>query len=69
MHILLSKDHYKDISTDPITNSASSECKSSTIGKTPDNDDENNNTRDAEIVVPLKHLNNFRKSLHISLIN
>ena len=37
---------------DPITNSESFKYKSSIIGKTPNNDDNDNNTKEAEIVVP-----------------
>ena len=46
---------------DPITNSKSFKYKSSTIGKTLDNDENNDRkkTKDVEIVIPLKHLSNF----------
>ena len=38
---------------DPITNCASFKYKSSIIGKTPDNNNNDNNTIDVEVVVPL----------------
>ena len=55
---------------DPITNSVSFKCKNSFIGKTPNNDNDDNNViNGVEIVVPLKHLGNFWDSLNIPLIN
>ena len=55
---------------DPITNSASFKYKSSIIGKTPHNDnDDNNEIKDVEITVPLKHLGGFWRVLNIPLIN
>ena len=57
--------YYKDILTDPITNSESFKCKTSITGKTAND----GNTKDVEFFVPLKHLGRFRKSLNIPLIN
>ena len=56
--------------THPISISASFKYKSSLVGKTPNNDNYNNNViQDVKIVVPLKHLSNFWKTLDMSLIN
>ena len=63
---------------DPITNSASFKYKSCITEKTSNAKQENgenteqNNTKtkkNLEIVVPLKHLNNFWRTLNIPLIN
>ena len=55
---------------DPITNSASFKYKSIIIRKMSDNNnDDNNETKDVEIAVPLKHLSRFWRALNISLIN
>ena len=55
---------------DPITNSESFKYKNSIIGKTPNNDNDNNNViENVEIVVLLKHLSNFWGILDIPLIN
>ena len=54
---------------DPITNSASFKYKSSIIGKIPNNNNDDNNTKDVEIVVPLKYLSNFLRILDMPLIN
>ena len=53
----------------PLTNSASFNYKSSIIWKTPNNDNDDNNTKDIEIAVQLKYLSDFRKTLDMSLIN
>ena len=54
----------------PITNSESFKCKSSIIGKTPNNYSDNNTIiGNVEIVVPLKHLSYFWKTLDMPLIN
>ena len=54
----------------PITNSASFTYKNSFIRKTPNNDSENNNViENVEIVVSLKHLSNFWRTLDMPLIN
>ena len=59
-----------DYNEDPIANSASFKYKNSFIGKTPNNDNGNNNEiQDVRIVVPLKHLSNFWRTLDMSLIN
>ena len=59
-----------DYNEDPIANSASFKYKNSFIGKTPNNDNGNNNViQDVRIVVPLKHLSNFWRTLDMSLIN
>ena len=57
--------YYKDISTDHITNSESFKYKASITGKIANNE----NTKDAEFSVPLKHLRNFWRTLDIPLIN
>ena len=63
---------------DPVTNSASFKYKSCITEKTSNAKQENgesteqNNTKtkkNLEIVVPLKHLNNFWRTLNIPLIN
>ena len=59
---------------DPITNSESFKYKSSITGKTSNanNNSEQENTkpkRNLEIVVPLKYLSNFWRSLDMPLIN
>ena len=59
---------------DPITNSESFKYKSSITGKTSNANQgtEQGNTKtkkNLEIVVPLKHLSNFWRSLHMPLIN
>ena len=59
-----------DYNTDPITNSASFKYKSSLVEKTPNYDNDNNNViQDVKIVVPLKHLSNFWRTLDMPLIN
>ena len=58
--------YYRDQPSDPLsTNSESFKYKTSIVGKTLNND----SLTDAEVVVPLKHLNNFWRSLDIPLIN
>ena len=39
------------------------------MGKTPTNDSIDNNTKEIEIVVPLKYLSNFWRTLDMPLIN
>ena len=59
--------YYRDeIDNDDIRNSESFKCKTSITGNTPNNND---TIKDADIVVPLKHLSNFWRSLSIPLIN
>ena len=53
---------------DPIANYASFKYKSSITGKTPHNYNDDNITNDVEIVVPLKYLRNFWRTLDMSLI-
>ena len=58
--------YYRDQPSDPLsTNSESFKYKTSVVGKTLNNDP----LTDAEVVVPLKHLSNFWRSLDIPLIN
>ena len=55
-----------------ITNSVSFKYKSSIKGKTPNNgnvNDDNNTKDDIQIVVPLKYLSNFWRTLNMSFIN
>ena len=60
-------DCYRDESNDPLsTNSESFIYKTRIVGKTPQNDDSLTN---AEVVIPLKYLSNFWRSLDIPLIN
>ena len=59
--------YYTDQPSDPLsTNPASFKYKTSIVGKTPPNND---SLTDAKIVIPLKYLNNFWRSLDIPLIN
>ena len=55
--------YYRDDPNDNLTDSESSKIK--IIGSTPNND----NTKDVKIIVPLKHLSNFWKTLNIPLIS
>ena len=48
---ILPADHY---SADPITNSASFKYKSIIIGKTPNNDNDNHDTKNVEIISTTK---------------
>ena len=57
--------YYKDDPNDNITQSESFESKIKITGKTP----AAGNTKDIEIIVPLKHLSNFWRTLEMSLIN
>ena len=54
--------YYKD---DPMTQSESFKSKIKITGKTP----EAGNTKDVEIIVPLKYLSNFWRTLEMPLIN
>ena len=56
---------YKNISIDPITNSESFKYKTSITEKTAND----GNKKQVEVSVPLKHLNNFWRSLDMPLIN
>ena len=57
--------YYKDDPNDNITDSESFKFKVKITGKTPDD----GNTKDFEIIVPLKYLSNFWKTLEMPLIN
>ena len=57
--------YYKDDPSDNITQSESFKSKIKTTGKTP----AAGNTKDVEIIVPLKYLRNFWKTLEMPLIN
>ena len=56
--------YYKDDPNDNIENSESFKHEIKITGKTPDN----GNTKDDEIIVPLKYLSNFWRTLEIPLI-
>ena len=57
----------RDGPSNPLSNNSESfKHKTSILGKSPQNNDSLTN---AEVVIPLKHLNNFWRSLDISLIN
>ena len=59
-----------DYNENPITNSALFKYKTSFIEKTPNSDNDYNNLmQDVEIVVPLKYLSNFWRTLDMPLIN
>ena len=55
----------QDSSTNPITNSESSKCKTSITEKTAND----GNTKEVQFSVPLKHLSIFRRTLDMPLIN
>ena len=57
--------YYKDIPNDNLARSESFKYKVKITGKTPNN----GNTKDVEIIVPLKYLSNFWRTLEMSLIN
>ena len=57
--------YYKDDPNDNLTDSESFKSKVKITGKTPNN----GNTKDVEIIVPLKYLSNFWRTLEIPLIN
>ena len=57
--------YYKDEPNDKIANSESFKSKRKITGNTPDD----GNTKDVEIIVPLKYLSNFGRTLEMSLIN
>ena len=52
-----------------IDNSASFKCKAALVGKTGDHNDGKSSVKDAKIVVPLKYLSNFWRSLEMPLTN
>ena len=57
--------YYKVDPNDNIADSESFKYKVKITGKTPDN----GNTKDVEIIVPLKYLSNFWRTLEMPLIN
>ena len=57
--------YYKDDPNNNITQSESFKSKIKITGKTP----AAGNTKDVEIIVPLKHLSNFWRTLEMLLIN
>ena len=57
--------YYKDNPNDNLTDSESFKSKIKITGKTPSN----GNTKDVEIIVPLKYLSNFWRTLEMLLIN
>ena len=57
--------YYRDDPNDNITESESFNNKIKITGKTP----AGGNTKDVEIVLPLKYLSNFRRTLEMPLIN
>ena len=57
--------YYKDDPNDNITQSESFKSKMKITGKTP----AEGNTKDVEIIVPLKYLSNFWRTLEMLLIN
>ena len=57
--------YYKDEPNDKIANSESFKSKRKITGNTPDD----GNTKDVEIIVPLKYLSNFWRTLEMPLIN
>ena len=63
--------YYRDEQSDPLsTDSESFKYKASITGNTYDGDDGNKvGKKETEIVIPLKYLSNFWKSLNIPLIN
>ena len=57
--------YYKDEPNDNLTDSKSFKSKIKITGNTPNN----RNTKDVEIIVPLKYLSNFWRTLEMPLIN
>ena len=57
--------YYKDDPNNTVTESESFKSKVKITGKTPDD----GNKKDVEIMVPLKHLSNFQRTLERILIN
>ena len=57
--------YYKDDPNDNLTDSESFKSKVKITGNTPNN----RNTKDVEIIVPLKYISNFRRTLEMPLIN
>ena len=59
--------YFRDEPDDDIEDSESFKSKIKIAGKTPNNN--NNNVKDVEIMVPLKYLSNFWRTLEMPLIN
>ena len=59
------RQYYKDDPNHNLTDSGSFKSKVKITGKTPNN----GNTKDIEIIVPLKYLSNFCRTLEMPLIN
>ena len=59
------RQYYKDEPNDNLADSESFKSKVKITGKTP----AAGNTKDVEIIVPLKYLSNFWRTLEMSLIN
>ena len=57
--------YFRDEPDDNLADSESFKSKIKITGKTPNNE----NKKDVEIIVPLKHLNNFWRTLEMPLIN
>ena len=57
--------YYKDERNDNLTDSESFKLNMKIAGNTPHDD----NTKDVEIIVPLKYLSNFFRTLKMPLIN
>ena len=57
--------YYKDDPIDNLADSESFKYKVKITGKTPDN----GNTKDVEVIAPLKYLSNFWRTLEMPLIN
>ena len=57
--------YFRDKSNDVLRNSKSLKSKIKATGKTPNDDNE----KDVEIMVPLKYLSNFWRTLEMPLIN
>ena len=57
--------YYKYDPNDNLTDSESFKSKVKITGKTPNN----GNTKDVEIIIPLKYLSNFCRTLEMPLIN
>ena len=57
--------YYKSDPNNNLANSESFKYKAKITGKTPNN----GNTKDVEIIAPLKYLSNFWKTLEMPLIN
>ena len=57
--------YYKDVPDNNLADSESFKYKLKITGNTPTED----NTKDFEIILPLKYLSNFRRTLEMPLIN